>query len=194
MVPDLYDILGVPSDASLSTIKAAFRRKAKDSHPDTGGDPEAFRLLKLAYDVLSNADARRHYDETGETPEDAAVTAAEEGRFRALIGDLLVAMIAQGAAPGFTDVLREFEDSLKMQVHAVDQQLVTLSHLSARLEEVLHRLRSPVGEDFLPTLLAERKKDVDSKIRLTRALKTRLVRLQQKVALYGYDVELDTIL
>lgn len=64
--PNLYKILGIARQARAAAIKAAYRRKAKVKHPDAGGDPEEFRLLKLAADVLSDPNKRAKYDDTGE--------------------------------------------------------------------------------------------------------------------------------
>jgi molecular chaperone DnaJ len=67
---DYYVLLGVPRDASLQTIKRAYRRLAKRLHPDAAeaSSADAFRELQLAYETLSDADRRRRYDEalTGE--------------------------------------------------------------------------------------------------------------------------------
>ncbi|MEH7514253.1 DnaJ domain-containing protein [Gottfriedia acidiceleris] len=60
---DYYRVLGVPSTSSAEEIKKAYRLKAKTHHPDTGGDPEKFILLKEAYDLLSNEQQRKDYDE-----------------------------------------------------------------------------------------------------------------------------------
>jgi molecular chaperone DnaJ len=62
---DYYLILGVPRDASLQTIKRAYKRLAKKLHPDTSERPGAddFRELQVAYETLSDADRRRRYDE-----------------------------------------------------------------------------------------------------------------------------------
>lgn len=193
MTPDLYELLGVSRAADLAAIKAAFRRKAKDSHPDLGGDPEAFHLLKLAYDVLTDGQARRHYDETGELPSDRVANAAEETRFRTLVGDLMVTMIAQGTSPTFSNVLEELSRTLGVQIQAADQQLVGLSELAARLETVLSRLHARDGEDFLLTLLQERYDGIAEKVKVTRDLKTRLIRLQQRLTLYSYDVQVDSL-
>ncbi len=191
MTPDLYELLSVARTADLAAIKAAYRRKAKDSHPDLGGDPEAFHLLKLAYDVLSDEAARRHYDETGEMPSDRVAHAAEEARFRTLVGDLMMTMIAQGTSPTFSNVLEELSRTLAVQINAAEQQLVGLSELTTRLEAVLSRLHAREGEDFLIAVLQERYDGMEERIKVTRDLKTRLIRLQQRLTLYSYDVQVE---
>lgn len=46
----IWDILGLEPKATLVQIRAAFRQRALITHPDRGGDPEAFRALRAAYD------------------------------------------------------------------------------------------------------------------------------------------------
>lgn len=48
--PSLWTILGVTRGASAEELKAAYHRRALETHPDHGGDPDAFRALKAAYD------------------------------------------------------------------------------------------------------------------------------------------------
>ncbi|HKY49140.1 MAG TPA: DnaJ C-terminal domain-containing protein [Acidimicrobiia bacterium] len=72
MARDYYADLGVARDASPEDIKSAFRRLARESHPDANPhDPAAesrFRHIAEAYEVLSNPERRRSYDR-GETLE-----------------------------------------------------------------------------------------------------------------------------
>jgi len=65
-VRDLYEVLGVSQDATEDDIKKAYRRKARELHPDTGGDPEEFKELTAAYEVLKNPEARANYDRYGD--------------------------------------------------------------------------------------------------------------------------------
>lgn len=66
---DYYDVLGVSRDASEAEIKKAYRRLARDHHPDANpGDPGAedrMKELTEAYEVLSNSESRRAYDTYG---------------------------------------------------------------------------------------------------------------------------------
>jgi curved DNA-binding protein len=66
---DYYKILGVDKDASDKDIKRAFRQLARKHHPDVNpDDPQAeerFKEINEAYEVLSDADKRRKYDQLG---------------------------------------------------------------------------------------------------------------------------------
>ena len=67
---DPYAVLGVPKDADDKAIKAAYRKLAREHHPDLNpGDTvaeERFKEASAAFDVLSDGDKRKLYDEFGE--------------------------------------------------------------------------------------------------------------------------------
>jgi len=62
---DYYDVLGVGKEASPDEIKKAFRKKAIEHHPDRGGDEKKFKEANEAYEILSNPDKRKRYDQFG---------------------------------------------------------------------------------------------------------------------------------
>lgn len=61
-----YDLLDVSPDASDADLKKAYRKKALRLHPDKGGDPELFKEVTHAYEVLSDSQRRGLYDARGE--------------------------------------------------------------------------------------------------------------------------------
>jgi hypothetical protein len=64
--PTLYDELGVAPDASEEALRAGYRRRARQLHPDVAaeaGTGEAMLRLNQAWRVLSDAQQRRRYDE-----------------------------------------------------------------------------------------------------------------------------------
>ena len=65
MGKDYYQILGVAKNASEEDIKKAYRRLAHEHHPDKGGDANKFKEINEAYQVLSNREKRRQYDQFG---------------------------------------------------------------------------------------------------------------------------------
>jgi molecular chaperone DnaJ len=73
---DYYDTLGIAKDATPEEIKKAYRKKALKFHPDKNpGDSDAarkFKEISEAYEVLSNKDKRRMYDQYGKAGVDGA--------------------------------------------------------------------------------------------------------------------------
>ena len=64
MIRDYYMTLGVASDASADEIKAAFRRRALDFHPDTSRlESGPFLEIQEAYGVLADPEQRQRYDQ-----------------------------------------------------------------------------------------------------------------------------------
>src|SRR2546423_14896260 len=71
MARDFYKVLGVPKKATQEEIKKAYRKLARQYHPDKNpGDQEAedrFKDVQGAYDVLSDEEKRKQYDRFGAT-------------------------------------------------------------------------------------------------------------------------------
>ncbi|HEV2789929.1 MAG TPA: molecular chaperone DnaJ [Solirubrobacterales bacterium] len=68
MARDYYEVLGVSRDASETEVKKAFRRLARELHPDVNKEPDAeerFKEAAEAYEVLSDTERRRTYDAYG---------------------------------------------------------------------------------------------------------------------------------
>ena len=93
---DFYKALGVSKDATADEIKKAYRKLAKQNHPDsTGGDKakaERFKDISSAYDVLGDAKKRKQYDDI------------RAHGFRTGPGGAATYTYAQGAAPGIFDL------------------------------------------------------------------------------------------
>jgi DnaJ family protein A protein 2 len=65
MPGSLYDILGVDKSQTCAEIKKAYFKLARTHHPDKGGDPERFKEISQASEILTDEAQRRIYDETG---------------------------------------------------------------------------------------------------------------------------------
>ena len=102
MPRDYYEVLGVPRDAGEAEIKKAFRRLARELHPDVNSGPDAesqFKEAAEAYEVLSDSDRRATYDRYGH---DGLRSSGYSSNFEGFgsVSDIFEAFFGGGAAGG----------------------------------------------------------------------------------------------
>lgn len=75
---DLYSVLGIGSDADAQSVRAAYRRRVRQAHPDAGGTAEEFHQVQSAWEVLGDESARAAYDRRLRQPQTSAESPADE--------------------------------------------------------------------------------------------------------------------
>ncbi len=137
---DYYNILGVDRAASADQIKSSYRKLAQQYHPDKGGDPERFKEVNEAYQVLSDPAKRARYDQYGDTG-----SAGGFGGYE----DIFRGGNQSGFGGGFGDIFESIFGQAFSQVQAEVQVRLT----QALLGDTLH-IQTSQGEPIelkLPT-------------------------------------------
>ena len=79
-IKKLLRTLNVSEDATTSQIKKAFLKLARTHHPDKGGDPEKFKEIQKAYEILSDKEKREAYRKYGEEGLDPTMLARRKNK------------------------------------------------------------------------------------------------------------------
>jgi curved DNA-binding protein CbpA len=132
MSNELYETLGVAPDATDDEIKKAYRARARETHPDTGGDVEEFKLVSLAGTVLTDSDKRQRYDETGSTDADSAITPAQK-----IIADLVVQSFLQKSMPD--DPIRWMQEQIDCGRTKLKSMIAESEHKHRQFNERLDK-------------------------------------------------------
>jgi len=181
----LYDILGVQSSATEKEIKTAYRKKAMEHHPDRNadGDSEEFKNIKHAYEILSNADKRRRYDETGQSGE----------------GESVVERLMRGAVEATFDSIRNvtFQDFItalrklvKSEIKDIDKKLRRVREDINSCEEVVARTKSKKGSSKLfIRALDERKLGLLSKEQSGEQMRSEMKTLLSHMEGHSYEID-----
>ncbi len=181
-----YEILGVRRDATDEQVKAAYRRRAKATHPDSGGNPEAFSRVQKAYELLLDPVRRKVFDDTGYD-----VELADPVDLQALIviEKLVNQLTLDEREPGTFDPLARMRSDLSEEMRKARFSKRELERHASRIEHHLERLEKRPATDILGSMLRARIKAISTAIGETEAK----IKANERACemLYDYTYEVD---
>lgn len=130
-----YQELGVGKDADDGEIKRAYRKRARNAHPDTGGSHEEMQRVNAAYKLLANPESRKHYDETGESEQ-----FVDEGAQIANAVATLVLQVIEAVDVAHQDVIDIARNEVKKAIADTKTQRAQHQKAIAKRERALKRL------------------------------------------------------
>lgn len=112
---DPYETLGVGRDVNPEQIKAAHRKRVRKAHPDAGGNKDEFLAVQRSYEILSDDEARKRFDQTGNTDEPPNI----QNRALSELLRLAVMVVTEARDPKTIDLVAAMRKSIQM---AMEQQ------------------------------------------------------------------------
>lgn len=167
---DLYKILGVPKTATIKTIRAAYRKKAKKAHPDTGGDVETFAALKRAHDILTDDTRRTKYDATGDTSEKQPDNSMAQviGILASSLDQVLAQINQRNGNPTEYELVKDMKILLGNELDKIQRQCKELEKVRAKTEKLLGQFGVKDGENYLEGIIIGKLSALDTNIRIGR--------------------------
>lgn len=152
---DPYATLGVGRTATAGAVKTAYRTLVQTAHPDRGGDPELFITIVRAFDLLSDPEARKLYDETGAFDADAVADFRRD--VTKVLADMFDAAVQTAVATGLDLSKVDFVQQMTAAVRSgLTEANLTLRRTDRHIEE-LGRLGKRISRrDDGPNLFGER--------------------------------------
>jgi curved DNA-binding protein CbpA len=156
MKKSLYEKLGVPKDAKKPEIKRAYRNKAKELHPDKGGDTKEMAEINRAYRILMNDKLRIIYNETGQEDEPVNNIISEAGKlineiFISLINEYREKLIKKDYLNLIKNEIKKEDEKLNSQINGMEKAVSSLRKL---FEDIEHK-NNKKHPDFLHITLAQ---------------------------------------
>jgi len=139
----LYEELGVGKTASEDEIKAAYKKAAKRTHPDAGGDADAFEKIKQAKRILLNPNARKKYDDTGAIDESDLRTEQDQAFSMAMqaIYNAIAHFETAGSDLFQCDLVGEASRQLTADIQTCEKSIRGTEKAALKLQELARRFR-----------------------------------------------------
>jgi curved DNA-binding protein CbpA len=187
-VIDPYKTLGVNRDADGAAIKSAYRSRAKSSHPDAGGDVDAFSKLTTSYELLLDPVRRKIYDDTGFDPH---LTDAKDLEGLLILDTLVNEIILDERQPGSFDPVSAMRRKLTDRVVNARFHILELERHRGRIRNHMDRIGKRPESDVLGRMLTARCDAIaDAIVKAEAEIKV----IEQAYAMldgYSYELELE---
>lgn len=188
---DPYAVLGVTRDAAIDAVKRAFRSKAKDTHPDAGGDRAAFERVQRAQMILLDPKRRKKYDETGDADE-PDVQSPDHGALT-MIAALLAQILADDSNDPFKhDLIEVICNSLRADEKKETQGLARAERSLKRIARMRSRFqKQKAGANVFEPMLSFSETQIREMIAKQKSIKADRARALEILAEYKFETDVE---
>lgn len=144
-----YETLGVPKDATIPEARKAYRKRAKKTHPDAGGNAEAFAQASRAIAIIEDPERRHRYDQTG-SADDEPVQSEWHAALSNIVPAISAAVMAWARDGGALDIEGRdvFADLIRKAIAERHSQLAEIEvskRFSAKMRKLAKRTKRKDG-------------------------------------------------
>jgi curved DNA-binding protein CbpA len=188
---DPYAIVGVAKDATAELIRKAYRAKAKEVHPDAGGDAENFAALSRAFGILSDPSRRLSYDRTGQADDspEGNLTAAALNTVRNIIDSAILRICNSGQNPLEHDLIEITKASIRQAITETVNNAATMRTGAENALKIAGRFHRADGDNFVRRMVEDKARDFNKKADFKDQEKKRLELALEIVSQYRFDFQ-----
>lgn len=181
-----YETLGVPLDATQEEIKKSYRDKSKELHPDVNnGDDKGFAELAKAYEVLSDPERRKKYDETGT---DKKISEQEE--VSAIIVMLTMQFLGKNLDPKTNSLVDYIKDSSKTMLRGLEESIESFKRSIEQDTHAANRIvRKEEGHNFILAIIQNKIESSKKEIQKRKEAISAYEKVYDEIVKYSYLVD-----
>lgn len=151
-----YEILDLPTNASVEEIRQKYKSLAQMYHPDKGGDEETFKQLKLAYEILIDPVKRKQYDLTGKISDDLGL----RNEVLTQLSQMFLRLFTN-LDPEKDDLILMMKNETRRMKSSVEKDISTSKEEISKLEKVINRIKlKSSGENLLVSFAETKVKEI----------------------------------
>lgn len=179
----LYEILGVPQDASTEVIKKAYRELSFKNHPDRLGDNSMQSKINNAYEVLSDPIRRELYDKTG-----AEKNTDYDLKVQGFLQNIFLNLINQQEDPTKIDLIGQMRRFIYTMIEGVEKSISDSKKSIIKYDKVVKKLKTK-GDTNLITLLNRQIDELNKNINANTDYSNFMLSMVTVVEDYEFDFE-----
>ena len=194
--PNPYRTLGIKPDASVEEIEQAYKRNARQHHPDRNiGDEKAkvrFEAVQKAYDLLCDPELRELYDRTGAWGEKKPDDAEEKvhNLLLSVFETVMAKLDMMDVDPNKTDLIARMRELLVGASQEGSKEIAQTEKMAAKLRRLIGRFAAKGGgECFLNGVVARKLNAIEARLEASRANLETAEKALKTLADFTYDFD-----
>jgi len=141
---NLYIILGVQKELTCQEIAKIAKKLMMGKHPDQGGDPEIFKAILEAYEILTDPERRDLYDRTGATTKIKTIRNEAMEQVFQMFNALVEATLVQDNYE-MIDIFATMRNQITQTISATHRDMEAIKAMLVRMEKLNNRIHSDLG-------------------------------------------------